>query len=58
VREARIDYYAGQLSQKELNESLIDIVIKGMVKQVASESLRLNDLAIKKSFDLVTRALK
>ena len=46
------------MSQNELNETLIDIVIQSMVKQVATESLKLNDLAMNKAFSMITTALK
>jgi len=41
-----------------LNETLIDIVMRDMVKKLATESLRLNDLAMKKSYDVIVKSLK
>lgn len=58
VREARIDYYSSALSQKALNDGIIDIVIRGLVKETATESLKLNELAKGKAFDLIARSLK
>eukprot|EP00347_Sterkiella_histriomuscorum_P013166 403365756 len=58
AREARIDQLAGVISLKELNESLIGSIVEQMAKQIAQESIRLNDLAMLKSFELIVKALK
>jgi len=41
-----------------LNETIIDIVIKGLLRETATEASKLNELARGKAFDLIAKSLK
>ena len=41
-----------------MNEDFIDNVLREMLKKIATESIRIRDLAETKSYDIICKALK